>query len=95
MPAVRADRMRLCHVLLHTCLNNAATAVTIAVRPANGVVTFDLAFHAAATDETARATTLSAEDLRLIVETAGGALLTASDAALSIEFRRASDPPPG
>jgi hypothetical protein len=95
MPAVRADRMRLCHVLLHSCLNNAASAVTIAVRPADGLVTFDLAFQAAPTDGAARTTALSAEDLRLIVETAGGALVAASDAALTMEFRRATDPPPG
>jgi hypothetical protein len=95
MPAVRADRMRLCHVLLHSCLNNVASAVTIAVRPANGMVTFDLAFQAAATAEAARATALSAEELRLIVETAGGAVVATSDAALTLEFRRANDPPPG
>jgi nitrogen-specific signal transduction histidine kinase len=95
MPAVRADRMRLCHVLLHSCLSNAASAVTIAVRPANGLVTFDLGFQAAPTGAAARATPLSAEDLRLIVETAGGALVAASDAALTMEFRPANDPPPG
>ena len=95
MPAVRADRMRLCQVLLHSCLNNAASAVTIAVRPANGMVTFDLAFQVAPTGDAARATALPAEDLRLIVETAGGALVAASDAALTMEFRQAGDPPPG
>lgn len=96
LPAVRADRMRLCHVLLHSCLNNAATAVAIAVRTANGLVTIDLAFQAGARDEAAaRATALSVEELRLIVETAGGALLAAGDAALTLEFRRANDPPPG
>jgi light-regulated signal transduction histidine kinase (bacteriophytochrome) len=94
-PAVRADRMRLCHVLLHSCLNNPAPAVTITVRPANGLVTFDLAFQAGALQEGARATALTPEELRAIVETAGGAVVAASDAALSLEFRRASDPPPG
>ena len=95
LPAVRADRMRLCHVLLHCCLNNPASAVTIAVRPADGVVTFDLAFQAGGAEEGARATALTPEELRTIVETAGGAVIAASDAALSLEFRRASDPPPG
>jgi hypothetical protein len=95
IPAIRADRMRLCHVLLHSCLNNGASAVTIAVRPANGMVTFDLAFQAAPTGDAARATALSAQDLQLIVETAGGAVVAASDATLTMEFRRANDPPPG
>jgi hypothetical protein len=93
MPAVRADRMRLCHILLHSCINNAASAVAISVKPANGVVVLDLAFQAAA--DAARATPLTVEELRLIVETAGGALVAASDVALTLEFRRANDPPPG
>jgi hypothetical protein len=93
--AIRADRMRLCHVLLHTCLNNPATAVTIDVRAGNGVAVFDLAFQAGAADDAARASPLSAEQLRLIVETAGGAVTASSGAALSLEFRRASDPQPG
>jgi K+-sensing histidine kinase KdpD len=94
-PAVRADRMRLCHVLLHSCLNNPASAVTIAVRPANGLVTFDLAFQAGSAEVGPRASPLTPEELQAIVETAGGAVVAASDAALSLEFRRASDPPPG
>jgi hypothetical protein len=94
-PAIRADRMRLCHVLIHSCLNNPALAVTIAVRPADGVVTFDLAFQAGAAAEGARATALRTEELQAIVETAGGAVIAASEAALALEFRRASDPPPG
>jgi hypothetical protein len=94
-PAVRADRMRLCHVLLHSCLNNPASGVTIGVRPAAGVVTFDLAFQAGASAEGFRATPLTAAELQVIVETAGGAVVAASDAALSLEFRRASDPLPG
>lgn len=94
-PAVRADRMRLCHVLIHSCLNNPASAVTIAVRPANGLVTFDLAFQAGSAEEGPRASPLTPEELQAIVETAGGAVVAASDAALSLEFRRASDPPPG
>lgn len=93
--AIRADRMRLCHVLLHSCLNNPATAVAFAVRAANGIVVLDLTFQTGAANEAARASPLRTEDLRLIVETAGGALVAASDAALSLEFRRASDPPPG
>jgi nitrogen fixation/metabolism regulation signal transduction histidine kinase len=93
--AIRADRVRLCHVLLHTCLNNSAAAVTIAARAANGVVVLDLAFQPGAAAEGVRADPLSAEDLRLLVETAGGAVVAASGAALSLEFRRANDPPPG
>jgi hypothetical protein len=94
-PAVRADRMRLCHVLIHSCLSNPASAVTISVRPADGVVTLDLAFQTAAAEEGVRPSRLSNEELQAIVETAGGAVVAASDAALSLEFRRASDPPPG
>jgi hypothetical protein len=92
---VRADRMRLCHVLLHTCLNDAASAVAIAVRSTNGMTAFHLAFQAGAADEAARSGPLSTEELRLIVETAGGALVAAGDNALSLTFMRASDPPPG
>lgn len=93
--AIRADRMRLCHVLLHSCLSNPAAAVAIAARASNGMVVFDVAFQAGAPDESARANPLSADELRLIVETAGGALLASSDAALSMEFRPASESPPG
>jgi K+-sensing histidine kinase KdpD len=93
--AIHADQMRLCHVLLHSCLSNPAAAVAIAVRASNGMVVFDVAFQAGAPDESARANPLSADELRLIVETAGGALLATSDAALSLEFRPASESPPG
>jgi light-regulated signal transduction histidine kinase (bacteriophytochrome) len=93
--AIRADRIRLCHVLLHSCLNNPAAAVTIAVRAGNGMVAFDLTFQVGAADDAARASPLGTEELRLIVETAGGALVAASDAALSMEFKQANDPPPG
>ena len=93
--AIRADRVRLCHVLLHSCLNNPAVAVAIAARAANGLVTLDLKFQADATDEGARASALQPEELRTIVETAGGALVAASDAALSLEFRQQANPPPG
>jgi K+-sensing histidine kinase KdpD len=93
--AIRADRMRLCHMLLHSCLSNPATAVAIAVRVSNGMAVFDVAFQTGAPDESARANPLSADELRLIVETAGGALLATSDAALSLEFRPASESPPG
>ena len=94
LPALRADRMRLCHVLLHSCLSNPASAVAIGVRTANGLVTIDLAFQAGVSNDAARATALSVEEVRLIVETGGGALVAASDAALTLEFRRAIDPPP-
>jgi hypothetical protein len=94
-PTVRADRMRLCHLLIHTCLNNPASAVTIAVRPANGVVTFDLTFQQGAVEQSAHVSPLRAEELQAIVETAGGAVVAASDAALSLEFRRSRDAPPG
>jgi hypothetical protein len=93
--AIRADRMRLCHVLLHSCFNNAASAVAISARPANGMVAFDLAFQAGAADEAASVSPLRTEELRTIVETAGGALVAASDVALSMTFMQASDPPPG
>ena len=95
VPAIRADRMRLCHVLLHSCLNNAAAAVAISVRSANGMTAFDLTFQPGAADETARASPLSTEELRAIVETAGGGLVARSDTALSMTFMRAHEPPPG
>jgi hypothetical protein len=38
---------------------------------------------------------MSAEELQTIVETAGGAVLTASATTLSLEFRRADSPPRG
>jgi signal transduction histidine kinase len=93
--AIRADRMRLCHVLLHSCLNSAAVAVTISVRPANAMVSLDLAFEGGAADDAGRASALRPEELRAIVETAGGALVAASDTALSMSFMQASDPSGG
>jgi nitrogen fixation/metabolism regulation signal transduction histidine kinase len=93
---VKADRIRVCHLLLHTCLNNPAVAVAITVRAgANGLVVFDVAFQAGAGDEPARANPLRAEEIQAIVESAGGALLAATPAALSMEFRRADAPPHG
>jgi hypothetical protein len=93
--AIRADRMRLCHVLLHSCLNNAAAAVTISVRPANAMVAVDLAFQAGAVDDAGRTSALRPDELRTIVETAGGALVAVSETVLSTTFMRASDPPSG
>jgi hypothetical protein len=91
---IRADRIRVCHVLLHTCLNNPSAAASIAVRPGtNGLVVFEVAFQAGSGDAV-RSNPLRAEEAQTIVETAGGALLAATQAALSMEFRRAPDPPP-
>jgi signal transduction histidine kinase len=93
---VRADRIRVCHVLLHTCLNNPAAAVAITVRDGtHGLVVLDVAFQPGAGDEAARANPLRAEEIQAIVEVAGGALLAATQAALSMEFRRADAPPHG
>jgi signal transduction histidine kinase len=93
---MRADRIRVCHVLLHTCLNNPASAVALAGRPgADGLVVLDVTFQAAAADDVARSVPLRADELQTIVETAGGALLTATAATLSMEFRRADEPPRG
>ena len=51
---VHADRIRVCHVLLHTCLNNPASAVAMTVRiGTNGLVVLDVAFQAGAADEAA------------------------------------------
>ncbi len=99
--SLRADRIRVCHVLLHSCFNNPASAIALAVRAgANGLVVLDVAFQAGAVDAGAQSNPvqsnpLPAEELQTIVETAGGALLSASAALLSIEFRRADSPPPG
>jgi signal transduction histidine kinase len=94
--SLRADRIRVCHVLLHTCFNNPAPVVALSVRAgAAGLVVLDVAFQAGATDDAARANPLRAEELQTIVETAGGAVLTANATALSLEFRRADSPVPG
>jgi signal transduction histidine kinase len=96
VPRIRADRIRICHVLLHSCLNHAAAAVAITVWPGpEESVAIDLAFQADAAADVARLAPLPAEELRTIVETAGGTLAAATDAALSMTFRRASDPPRG
>ena len=93
---MRADRIRVCHVLLHSCLNNPASAVTLVGRSgADGMAVVDVTFQAGAADEVARAVLLRADELQMIVETAGGALLTATAATLSMEFRRADEPPRG
>ena len=93
---LRADRIRVCHVLLHSCFNNPAPAVALSVRTGTeGLVVLDVTFQAGAADGAARANPLSAEELQTIVETAGGAVLTANATALALEFRRADSPPPG
>jgi hypothetical protein len=94
--SMRADRIRVCHVLLHSCFNNPAPAVALSVRVGTeGLILLDVAFQAAATDNVARASPLSAQELQTIVETAGGAVLTANATALTMEFRRADSPPHG
>ena len=93
---MRADRTRLCHVLLHSCLNGPAPAVVMAGRAAaDGLVGLDVTFQAGAADDAARSIPLRFDELQLIVETAGGALLTATAATLAMEFRRADEPPRG
>ena len=93
---MRADRIRVCHVLLHSCLNNPGAAVVLAGRHgADGLVVLEVTFQAAATDDAARSVPLRADELETIVETAGGALLTATATTLSMEFRRADEPPRG
>ena len=85
----------MCHVLLHSCFNNPAPAVALSVRTGTeGLVVLDVAFQAGG-DDAARANPLSAEELQTIVETAGGAVITANAAALSLEFRRADSPSRG
>jgi hypothetical protein len=94
--SLRADRVRVCHVLLHSCFNNPTPAVALSVRTGTeGLVVLDVAFQAGAADDAARASPLRAEELQTIVETAGGAVLTANATALSLEFRRADSPAPG
>jgi len=94
VPGIRADRIRVCHVLLHSCLNHAASAAAITVWPGpEESVAIDLAFQASAAEDTA-CTPLRVDELRVIVEAAGGTLAAATDAALSMTFRRAGDPPP-
>jgi hypothetical protein len=94
--SVHADRSRLCHVLLHSCFSNPAPAVALSVRAGvERLVVLDVAFQAGAADAAPRPNPLGAEELQMIVETAGGAVLTASATALSLEFRRADSPPRG
>ena len=94
--SLRADRIRVCHVLLHSCFSNPAPAVALSVRAAaEGLVVLDVAFQSGAADEAPRPNPLGVEELQTIVETAGGAVLTASATALSLEFRRADSPPRG
>jgi hypothetical protein len=94
--SLRADRIRVCHVLLHSCFNNPTPAVALSVRAGTeGLVVLDVAFQAGAADDAARANPLRAEELQTIVETAGGAVLTANATVLSLEFRRADSPAPG
>ena len=46
---VRADRIRVCHVLLHSCFNNPSPAVALSVRASTeGLVVLDVAFQAGA-----------------------------------------------
>jgi hypothetical protein len=93
---MRADRIRVCHVLLHSCLNNPGAEVGLVGRSgAHGLVVLEVSFQAAGADDAARSVPLRADELQMIVETAGGALLTATAATLSMEFRRADEPPPG
>jgi hypothetical protein len=94
--SMHADRTRVCHVLLHSCFSNPAPAVVLSVRAAaGGLVVLDVAFQSGAADGAPRPNPLGAEELQTIVETAGGAVLTASATALSLEFRRADSPPRG
>jgi hypothetical protein len=94
--SMHADRIRVCHVLLHSCFSNRAPAVALSARAgADGLVVVDVAFQAGATDDAPRPNPMSAEELQSIVETAGGAVLVASATALSLEFRRADSAPRG
>jgi hypothetical protein len=89
MLKLRGDRIRICHVLLHACLNSATSAVALAAGPeGNAMVVIEATFQAGAN-------ALSPAEVRRIVETAGGAVLAAGDAGLSMTFTRAGDPPPG
>lgn len=93
---MRADRIRVCHVLLHGCLNNPGASVALAGRPGtDGLVILEVTFQAGAADDATRSMPLSAGELQTIVETAGGALLTATPTTLAMEFRRADEPPRG
>jgi len=93
--SLQGDRIRVCHALLHSCVSNPAPAVALSVRAAEGLVVLDVAFLTGAADGAVRPNPLSPEELRTIVETAGGAVLAASANALSLEFRRADLPPRG
>lgn len=94
--SMHADRVRVCHVLLHGCFSNPAPAVALSVRAgATGLVVLDAAFEAGSVEDAVRPKPLSAEELQTIVETAGGAVLAASATALSLEFRRADWAPRG
>ena len=94
--SMHADRIRVCHVLLHSCFSNPAQTVALSVRAGTeGLVVIEVAFQAGVADDVPRPNPLSAEELQTIVETAGGAVLTASVTALSLEFRQADSAPRG
>lgn len=93
--SLHADRIRVCHALLHSCFSNPAPAVALSARAAEGLVVLDVAFQAGAADGAVRPNPLSDEELQKIVETAGGAVVATSASALTLEFRRADSPPRG
>jgi K+-sensing histidine kinase KdpD len=90
---IHADRPRLSHVLLHCCLNNAIAGVALSARGTAGEhVCVDAAFQSAAADNGAYALPLGAEELRILVETAGGTILASPEGTLSLCFRRWTEP---
>jgi hypothetical protein len=89
MLKIYADRVRLSHLLLHRCVNNAAANVAISTRVgADNLLCIDL-HPASAADDGVHSPPLGAAELQSIVETAGGTLAGHTEAgALSICFRR-------
>jgi hypothetical protein len=92
---IQADRVRLSHLLLHRCLNNAAANVAIAVsRDGDDSARIDLVFSGAGADDGTISAPLDTAEIRLLGETAGGSMAAASADALALSFRCWRAPPP-
>lgn len=86
---IYADRVRLSHLLLHSCVNNISASVGISIRVGtDDLLCIDLS-PAGAADNGVHSMPLGAAELKSIVETAGGTLAGhAESGALSMCFRR-------
>jgi signal transduction histidine kinase len=97
--AVAADRVRVAHVLLHSCLNGPSLSITLSVREesterARIEVTFE-PMVPSATDPGPRATALTADEVEILVKAAGGTVQAGAASGMSLGFNRAPTPASG